>query len=147
MQLAIYRQELNKLTEYYLSILSLISEKEWNFKPSEKKWSKKEILGHLIDSSHINYDRFIRIQLEENPSILYQQDEWVEIQGYQTQPHRELILTWERMNKRISCLLTNLPTENLGRTAQFPDKKHTLAEILEDYLQHTRHHLNQISGK
>lgn len=141
------RQELNRLTDYYLAILSLISDKEWNFKPSEDKWSKKEILGHLIDSAHINYDRFVRIQLEENPSVTYQQDEWVQIQGYQTQPNRELILTWERMNKRMSCLLSNISNESLKKTAQFHDQQKTMESLLEEYLQHMQHHLNKITGK
>ncbi len=147
MQLAIYRQELNKLTDYYLSILSLVSDKEWNFKPSEKKWSKKEILGHLIDSAHINYDRFVQVQLKDKPVFSpYDQNEWVRVQGYHTQPNRELVLTWERMNKRISCLLSNMPVENLEKIVQFPDKEQTFADLLEDYLEHQRHHLNQISG-
>ncbi len=34
-----------------------------------EKWSKKEILGHLIDSCMINYQRFIEAQFEENPHI------------------------------------------------------------------------------
>ena len=32
--------------------------------PSPSKWSKKEILGHLIDSAANNHQRFMRLQLQ-----------------------------------------------------------------------------------
>src|SRR5229473_1548246 len=44
----------------------------------EGKWSRKEILGHLIDSAANNHQRFVRLQHEEMlvyPS--YRGDEWV----------------------------------------------------------------------
>lgn len=33
-------------------------------KPAPGKWSKKEILGHLIDSAANNHQRFVRLQLQ-----------------------------------------------------------------------------------
>jgi ribosome biogenesis SPOUT family RNA methylase Rps3 len=34
-----------------------------------KKWSKKQILGHLVDSGINNLQRFTEIQFEEKPEI------------------------------------------------------------------------------
>jgi hypothetical protein len=47
------------------------------------KWSRKEIVGHLIDSANVNYNRFIRA-LYKNDLIFetYPQDEWVVLQDY-----------------------------------------------------------------
>jgi hypothetical protein len=39
-------------------------------KPGPGKWSRQEILGHLIDSAANNHQRFIRVQFEEAPAIL-----------------------------------------------------------------------------
>ena len=33
--------------------------KNWNYKAGPNKWSKKEIIGHLIDSAQINLQRFV----------------------------------------------------------------------------------------
>ena len=38
----------------------------WDFKIDVNKWSKKEILGHLVDSALINLQRFVRCTYEEN---------------------------------------------------------------------------------
>ena len=44
--------------------LSTLSDADAARKPSPGKWSKKEILGHLIDSAANNHQRFVRLQLE-----------------------------------------------------------------------------------
>jgi hypothetical protein len=43
-------------------------------KQSPTKWSKKEILGHLIVSSTNNHHRFVPGQFENNPEISYDQN-------------------------------------------------------------------------
>src|SRR5664279_1547105 len=37
-------------------------------KPAPNRWSKKEILGHLIDSAANNHQRFVRAQSTPRPS-------------------------------------------------------------------------------
>ena len=42
------------------------------------KWSKKEIVGHLIDSAANNHGRFVRAQLQDDLVFAgYDQDAWV----------------------------------------------------------------------
>src|SRR4030095_2595683 len=45
--------------------LRLLQETEVSLKPAPGKWSKKEILGHLIDSATNNHQRFVRTQMTE----------------------------------------------------------------------------------
>ena len=53
------------------------------FKPDPKKWSKKEILGHLIDSAANNDQRFVRAVNKVAVQFpTYDQDDWVRIQRY-----------------------------------------------------------------
>lgn len=52
-------------------LLMGIGEEKMLLKPSIDKWSKKEILGHLIDSATNNHQRFVRAQFEMNPEIVY----------------------------------------------------------------------------
>ncbi len=42
------------------------------------KWSKKEIIGHLINSATNNHQRFVRCQFETIPKIVYDQNKWKE---------------------------------------------------------------------
>ena len=57
--------------------LSAISEDAAAQKPNPSKWSKKEILGHLIDSAANNHQRFIRLQLAREIGLPgYEQDNW-----------------------------------------------------------------------
>src|SRR6185436_12071230 len=67
----------------YTEKFKQFSEEEWAAKPDPKKWSKKEILGHLVDSAQNNIRRFIVGQYENNPQIVYNQDQWVAMQVYQ----------------------------------------------------------------
>jgi len=72
-------QDLETIIDRHLPALKTIPEGEYTFKSSPEKWSKKEILGHLIDSAQSNIRRFIVAQYEDEPKILYNQDKWVVI--------------------------------------------------------------------
>ena len=67
-------EHLEKIVQSYYRRLGSISEQEYMRKPNPDKWSKKEILGHLVDSAQNNTRRFIVAQYEENPRIGYDQD-------------------------------------------------------------------------
>ena len=58
------------------SLIKQIPEQEFSHKSAPGKWSKKEILGHLIDSATNNHQRFVRAQFEDTPFIIYDQDNW-----------------------------------------------------------------------
>ena len=78
-----FAEQLNGIIEQNISLLNEITDQEFSYKISTEKWSKKEILGHLIDSAENNIQRFVRVQYENEPFIFYEQDEWVRIQDYQ----------------------------------------------------------------
>ena len=61
--------ELETLIDTYLSKLIAISDNDLLYKPLPNKWSKKELIGHLIDSAQNNTRRFIIAQSEEKPAI------------------------------------------------------------------------------
>lgn len=50
-----------------------------HYKSHPEKWSKKEIIGYLIDSGMINLQRIIQVKYGEKPFVIkdYQQDELV----------------------------------------------------------------------
>ena len=56
--------KLETIIDGYFPQLKGISEAEFISKPTPSKWSKKEILGHLIDSAQNNISHFQRDNLE-----------------------------------------------------------------------------------
>ena len=95
---------LEKIISNYTRRLEAVSEENYALKPKAEKWSKKEILGHLVDSAQNNIRRFLVAQYEDTPVILYNQDKWVELTNYQHYPTRDLLSLWILLNLSTSRL-------------------------------------------
>lgn len=120
---------------------------DWNYKPAEDKWSKKEIIGHLIDSAQINLQRFVRCTYEENFKLIYEQVKWVQAQHYQETDVNELLALWRLLNLQIIRVLKNYPVARLH--VQCDNSKttvslHTVEWLAQDYAEHLKHHLKQV---
>ncbi len=137
-------RELREVVIEFSKKTSAISDSEFSAKPLENKWSKKEVLGHLIDSAQNNLRRFMCGQYEsEPPKIAYQQDFWVSSNNYQAMPKDDLIQLWRLMNLRICAVLENMPEANYSRQCDTGSLR-TLSWLAEDYVKHLKHHLNQV---
>src|SRR5262252_10395120 len=90
--------------------LHLIGEAAASRRPAPGKWSKKEILGHLIDSATNNHQRFVRAQISDELTFPgYEQDEWVRRQDYNSKPWNELVELWRLFNRHVAHIIRNLP--------------------------------------
>ena len=137
--------KLEYLCKFIPPLLSSIDEKAFAFKPAENKWSKKEIIGHLIDSAANNHQRFVRGQFEDNPAISYDQNKWNEVSHYQLMPQEQLIEFWKHYNKHLAALIKLIPAKNLQRTCKMKDGQAlTLEFLITDYVDHLEYHLKQI---
>ncbi|WP_336518297.1 DinB family protein [Pollutibacter soli] len=133
------------LCEFIPPLLLKIDRVQFSEKPSAKKWSRKEILGHLIDSATNNHQRFVRVQFENEPSIWYKQDQWVEFSYHQQIDTNQLISFWETYNRYLAVLLRTIPLEMLQRRCVMKDGSVvTLEFLVNDYVTHLEHHLRQI---
>jgi DinB family protein len=135
--------ELNTIIDQHLSALQFIPEEKFRYKPSPEKWSKKEILGHLVDSAQSNIRRFILAQYEEQPRIVYNQDKWVAMTNYQQYSLPDLISLWYLLNKHICHLLKNISPDMAQRKIQ-TEELHTVQWLAQDYVRHLLHHLHQV---
>lgn len=109
-------------------------------------WSKKEELGHLIDSAVNNYARVIRAQHQESPQLPgYAQDIWVERGGYQERDWQELIALWSALNTHMLQTARRVPPAALSRECSIGGSAPlTLGFVIEDYVDHMVHHLGHI---
>ena len=126
--------------------LEEIAEVEAAKKPAVAEWSKKEELGHLIDSAANNHVRFVRAALEPDfrgPG--YAQDDWVRLHGYQEMQWLEMLDFWRRYNALLAHLVRRIPEDRLGALCVVGDSSRvTLRFLIEDYVMHMRHHLDHI---
>ena len=118
-------------------------------KPAPDKWSKKELLGHLIDSAANNHHRFIKIQFLPSPFFVegYAQNDWVRIQNYNEKDPEQLVDLWKIYNEHILFIMQNTPGENLKIRINAEDpfeSADTLFLLMKDYVDHMDHHLKQI---
>ncbi len=120
-----------------------MAEKTFSYKVSPEKWSKKEIVGHLIDSAANNHQRFVRVQFEDIPAIRYDQNNWNFYSYYQDMDSKHVVHTWEMYNRHLLELIKRIPESLLSRLCQ-TEQKVTLHWLIEDYIVHMEHHLHQV---
>jgi DinB superfamily len=109
-------------------------------------WSKQEILGHLIDSALNNHQRFVRGALNAAENFPpYNQNRWVEIQGYNEMNWADLVDFWTQCNFHLCRMLDRLPEEALNNPCNIgKDQPVTLGFVIEDYLRHLKLHIEQV---
>jgi mannose-6-phosphate isomerase-like protein (cupin superfamily) len=117
-------------------------------RPQPGKWSKKEIMGHLIDSAYYNLLRFKEAQYATPPYVVrnYAQDALVTLNDYQHLSLEEILQRWMTLNRQIIQVITRIPKDKLSveTIAEDGSPLGTLSFIIEDYLAHMEHHLRQI---
>lgn len=124
-------------------LLLAIPEKEFSRKPDPDQWSKKEIIGHLIDSATNNHQRFVRGQFEDAPSIMYHQDYWNSYSRYQDMDAAHVIGFWAMYNRHLVELVKRIPDDLLLRNC-VTEGTVSLQWLFEDYVRHLEHHLHQV---
>lgn len=111
-------------------------------------WSRKQVLGHLIDSASNNHQRFVRASLQgslEFPG--YDQDGCVRVQAVQSAPWPLLVTLWTNYNLYLAHVIAHLPADKLEAQCRIGDGEPvTLRFLAEDYLTHFLHHLDQIGA-
>ena len=137
--------------------LSDMSETQSRQKSSPEDWSPVEVLGHLIDSAANNHQRFVRAQFTDDLVFSgYEQNQWVSSQKYSDESWPDVIQLWSAYNLHLLHVASVIPEDVLTK-ARSPhtldqiafnlvDKNDeaTLEYLIRDYVDHLRHHLNQI---
>jgi hypothetical protein len=149
--------QLRRVVAQAVPKLEAISDADAAIPRAPGKWSRKEIVGHLIDSASNNHQRFVRAQFtDELICPTYDQDAWVRSQRYRDAPWSELVSLLALFNLQLARVMDAIPAEirsmprarhNLDRVAfhTIPAREPaTLEYFMRDYVVHLEHHLAQI---
>jgi DinB superfamily len=109
-------------------------------------WSRKQVIGHLIDSASNNHQRFVRAALQ--PSLEfpgYDQAGSVRIQAVQEAEWLLLVSLWAAYNRYLAHVIAHLPSSKLEAPCRIgAGEEVTLRFLVTDYLRHMQHHLEQL---
>jgi len=137
-----------------------IPEEKARHQTSADDWAPIEILGHLIDSAANNHQSFVRAQFTDDLIFSgYEQNQWVSSQKYREESWLDVVQLWSSYNLHLAHAASVIPEQVLTN----PRTRHTLDQIafnlvdkseattleylIRDYVDHLRHHLNQIFNK
>lgn len=124
-----------------------VTPEQWAHKPAENVWSKKELLGHLIDSAANNHLRFVRGQLAGDKFVThgYEQDFFVSSQHYHDEPVDELIALWYAYNRHLAMVIRHIDPSKLEMPCFIgPYEPMSFSFVITDYVTHMQHHLKQV---
>ena len=140
-----FASELIETVEDAFEKLLQVGDEEASVRPAAGEWSKKEIVGHLIDSTANNHHRFIRAQqTSELVFPAYEQEEWVRLQSYRTCPWPELVGLWRLYNLHMARIAGHISPDKLDTVCRIGANDPVPLEFLvHDYLQHLRLQLRQ----
>ncbi len=123
-----------------------ISDEDAAARRDPARWSKKELIGHLIDSAANNHQRFVRGQQEDpHAGQRYEQEFWVSSQSYNTESWPDLVNLWLLYNRHLLHVLKVMPKAvfpHVCRIGDYPPM--TLEEVAIDYVVHMEGHLKEL---
>ncbi len=144
---------MKELSEKLLSLIDAVEPRLREVSPAESEkpilpggWSRKQVMGHLIDSASNNHQRFVRACLQESldfPS--YDQEGNVRVQSPQEADWLLLIALWAAYNRYLAHVLARLPNSKLETICRIGSgRPATLGFVATDYVAQMLHHLQQI---
>ena len=142
-------EELVQIVDEATIVLEGIDERVAVTKPGPGVWSIKEIIGHLVDSAANNHQRFVRAQSVDALTFpSYDQDEAVNVQDFQNYSWPELIQFWRLYNRHLAHVIERIPADKQDVACSIgPNEPKSLEWLVQDYLVHLRHHMNQIEER
>jgi hypothetical protein len=111
-------------------------------------WTRKQELGHLIDSAANNHMRFVLASIDgEFRGLGYAQDKWVEAHGYSEMEWSSLVELWYHYNVLLAHLVERIPESQMDNRCVIGWGVVTLRFVIGDYILHMQHHLDHVLAR
>ncbi|NHN29145.1 DinB family protein [Paenibacillus agricola] len=116
---------------------------EW--KPAPAKWSIKEVVAHLVDSSMVHAIRIRKIVAENTPQfLLYDQDAWVASSRSNATSMEEILSAFHALLLYNALFYERLSEEDWSKKGLNGDKEVSIADLFQGFINHVNIHLAQI---
>ena len=141
-------RELERVLTVSRADLAAITDQDAMLPHVAGKWSRKQIIGHLIDSANNNHQRFVRgVETRGGRFPSYDQEFCVGLQRPNDVPWPILLDLWSNYNRYLAHVIASLPPDSAGYPMEVGDNPVVdLLWIAVDYVEHLKHHLNQVLG-
>jgi hypothetical protein len=148
MDMAALSAELLRVVNSEEEILRRVGEDEASRRILAGGWSRKQVMGHLIDSASNNHQRFVRASLQDSLEFpTYDQNGWSRAQAADEAEWLLLVALWANYNRYLAHVIARLPSDKLAVPIRIGENEPvTLRFLAEDYLHHMVHHLGQIGA-
>jgi hypothetical protein len=109
-------------------------------------WTRKQIVGHMMDSAANNRQRFVRAAIDGRYSgPPYAQEAWVAAHGYTSQSWEKLLAWWSTEHEILAAVVGQIRAARLEASCVVGENAPvTLRFLIEDYVTHQQWHLKQI---
>ncbi|MGD0890752.1 MAG: DinB family protein [Terracidiphilus sp.] len=139
-----FRAKLKALQTELLELSPALADTPWR----DGGWTRKQIVGHLLDSAANNRQRFVRAAIDGAYSgPQYAQEGWVAAHGYAAQKWETLLSWWQVEHDILAAVVDRIPEGRLEANCIVGDDAPvTLRFLIEDYLAHQRWHFDQLAA-
>jgi DinB superfamily len=137
-----FRAGLDEVHRALKSLPEALTDVPWR----EGGWTRKQIVGHLLDSAGNNRQRFVRASIDGTYSgPTYAQDAWVAAHGYTEQEWATLMAWWKAEHDILMAVVDRIPEDRLETPCVVGENTPvTLQFLIEDYVEHQRWHVRQL---
>jgi hypothetical protein len=139
-----FRAGIERLRAALLALSPALADTPWR----AGGWTRKQIVGHLLDSAANNRQRFVRAAIDgQYAGPGYAQDAWVAAHGYSDHSWETLLRWWQTEHEILADVVDRIPEQRLeAKCVVGDDAPVTLRFLIEDYLRHQRGHFAQLAA-
>lgn len=124
------------------SIYKNLSPQDWNFAYQKDKWTRIQLLGHIIDTERIFSYRALAISRGEKQSLPgFDENDYLSEAQFETQNPQQLLQQYEATRKASICLFqsfNDVQWNKMGIANNYPISVRALAWMIAG---HEKHHL------
>ena len=137
---------LTRLVAESQAVFTSFDSQYWHAPRGEGKWTRLQLLGHLIDSAANNHQRFVRALAQPRLNWPgYDQVAHVAVQNYADAEPAVCLALWAAFNRHISHVLRQIiPAKAATLCALDSAPEMPLSDLALDYVAHLEHHLRQM---
>jgi len=135
-------------SEICQAYLSSLPETKAGHRYAEGKWTVREVVGHITDTSLIFLYRTVCIARgERQPLPSFEENEYAAAGGYDSLSWRAVLDAWKGVGQAARGLIAGIDSAGWERTGIAAGVRITPAQMLRALIGHERHHIQVLKER